>query len=431
MPILDRVSHLRSPSKLDPAPSCPWLKIVGIALAALAGLSSSAAPDVFDELALTPLTSAVSNQVAIVSAGDERLFLVDQDGFVWIWDGAQVLATPFLDLSALVSRTFEQGLLSLAFHPDYATNGYFFVYYSDLAADIVLARYEASAADPNQADATSAAILMTVPHFGGHYGSSLQFGPDGYLYFGIGDGGQQQDPACRAQNESLLQGKILRIDVDQNVSTPPFHGIPPSNPFVGPGDPPDEVWAIGFRNPWRLTFDRGTGDLFIADVGQNQREEVTVQPADSAGGENYGWKIMEGTFCFDPDPIDPDCPAGTLSCDDPSFVPPSIEYAHGAGDCSITGGHVYRGTDIPALTGFYLYGDWCSGRLWAARSIDDIWESTLLSISLAAITSFGEDAAGEIYLTNGSTLFRIDGPAALFADGFEDGDFGAWSMTVP
>ena len=382
-------------------------------------------------LELTTVVSGLSNQVAIAHAGDERLFLVDKAGLIRIWDGKQLLPTPFLDISSLVSSGFERGLLSMAFHPNYSSNGFFFVYYSDVDTDPVIARYEVMAADPNQADPSSASILMNIPHFGGHYGSQLAFGPDGYLYFSLGDGGQQQDPDCRAQNPGMLQGKMMRIDVDQNVSTAPFYGIPPDNPFVGGGDPADEVWAIGFRNPWRFSFDRVTGDLFISDVGQFEREEVSIQPADSPGGENYGWKVMEGTFCFDPDPIDEDCPMETASCFDPSYTPPAIEYDHSGGDCSITGGYVYRGSQIPSLAGHYLYGDWCTGNLWAASEAMDTWSSELLSISLSGITTWGEDAAGELYLTEGSTIYRLDGPATIFEDGFESDDTTAWSSTLP
>ncbi len=381
------------------------------------------------ELALVEVIPGLSDLVAVTHAGDERLFLTDKAGIVRIYDGAQVLPTPFLDISALTSFSLEQGLLSIAFHPDYATNGFFYVYYSDNATDPVIARYEVMDGNPNQADPSSGVTLMNIPHFGGHYGGQLQFGPDGYLYFAIGDGGQQEDPACRAQNLSLLQGKMMRIDVNQNVDTPPYHGIPIDNPFFGPGDPPDEVWAVGFRNPWRFSFDRLTGDLFISDVGQFQREEVSFQPAASTGGENYGWKVMEGTFCFDPDPLDPDCPAGTQSCSDPGYTPPIIEYDHSGGECSITGGYVYRGTRISGLQGYYVYGDWCSGRLWAASQDVGVWTSELLQISLSAITTFGEDVDGEIYLATSSTLYRLEGPGPIFADDFESGDLSGWSSS--
>lgn len=383
------------------------------------------------DLILDPIVTGLTDLVTIAHADDDRLFLVDKAGVIRIWDGTQVLAQPFLDVSSLVSFSLERGLLSLAFHPDYATNGYFYIYYSDSSTDPILARYEVMAGDPNRADPASGVTLLDIPHFGGHYGGSMNFGPDGYLYFGLGDGGQQQDPSCRAQNTGLMQGKILRIDVNQSIDTPPYHGIPASNPFVGDPSVPDEIWAVGLRNPWRLTFDRLTGDLLIADVGQVNREEVNLQPAGSTGGENYGWKIMEGTFCHDPDPIDTDCPKSTLSCFDASYVEPVIEYDHTLGDCSITGGYVYRGSRIAEISGQYLYGDWCTGNLWRASRSGDTWTPQLLGISLQAITTWGEDRQGEIYLTNGSVLYQLTSTGALFADSFESGETSAWSNSLP
>ncbi|MCH9650070.1 MAG: PQQ-dependent sugar dehydrogenase [Deltaproteobacteria bacterium] len=390
------------------------------------GLAGSA-----PSLELNNLTGGLSDIVAITHAGDSRLFLTDKAGLIRIWDGSQVLPVPFLDISSLVSFGFEQGLLSVAFHPDYATNGYFFVFYSDTDTNPSIARYQVMAGDPNRAEPTSGETLMTIPHFGGHYGGQLQFGPDGYLYFAIGDGGQQEDPFCRAQTPNLLQGKMMRIDVDQNLNTAPFYGIPPDNPFLGGGPPADEVWAIGFRNPWRFSFDRVSGDLFISDVGQFAHEEVNQQPANSPGGENYGWRIMEGVSCFDPDPIDPDCPVATASCFDPSYTMPIIDYDHSQGDCSITGGYVYRGIGIAGLNGRYVYGDWCTGNLWAALDDGGTWNAELLDISLLNVTTFGEAADGEIYLTNGSILYRIDAAGGIFADGFETGDTSSWTAAVP
>ena len=414
-------------------PSTPMSRAPGLALLALTVLlAGSAAPPAeaggspLAGLILDEVTTGLTDLVAIAHAGDERLFLVDKAGLIRIWDGTAVLPVPFLDISSLTSFGFEQGLLSMAFHPDYASNGYFFVYYSDNSTDPVIARYEVMAGDPNLADATSAAILMNPPHFGGHYGGQLKFGPDGYLYFAIGDGGQQQDPECRAQTPGLLQGKMLRIDVDQNVDTEPYYGIPGDNPFVGVPEPADEVWSVGFRNPWRFSFDRLTGDLLISDVGQFAREEVNFQPAGSSGGQNYGWKIMEGNFCFDPDPIDPDCPVTTPSCFDPSFTPPIIEYNHDGGDCSITGGYVYRGERSATIQGTYFYGDWCTGNLWGATESGGSWTSELLTPSLQGVTTFGEGENGEIYATDGTTLYHLVDPTAIFTDGFESGDLTRW-----
>ena len=381
-------------------------------------------------LELTSIAS-VSSPVSIVNAGDSRLFIATQDGEILIYDGTLPLTT-FLDISGLMGSGFEGGIKSIAFHPDYDTNGFFFVHYSDTSDASVVARYTVSK-DPDVADPASGVILITVAQTTTiHRGGQIQFGPDGYLYIGYGDGGPQTDTNCNSQTGDRFQGKMLRIDVDQNVSTPPHYGIPGDNPFGGKGEPAAEVWALGLRQPWRFSFDRLTGDLYIADVGQNTREEIDFQPASSDGGENYGWRIMEGTTCHDPDPIDPSCPAQTASCDDPSYTLPILEYATGVdGNCSITGGYVYRGPNISMLTGRYLYGDWCSGRLWAADNSGGPWTTEELDISLTNIVTFGEDQDGELYLANGSTVYRLDGPSELFSDGFESGDTTSWSSEVP
>ena len=374
---------------------------------------------------------AVSNAVGIVHAGDDRLFIARQNGEILIYDGSLPMST-FLDISSLMGSGFEGGIKSIAFHPDYASNGFFFVHYSDLSDDSVIARYSVSK-DPDVANPASGVILITVEQTTDiHRGGQIQFGPDGFLYIGFGDGGPQTDTNCNSQTGDRFQGKLLRIDVDQNVSTPPHYGIPAGNPFGGKGEPSAEVWALGLRQPWRFSFDRSTGDLYIADVGQHTREEIDFQPAASSGGENYGWRIMEGTTCHDPDPIDPNCPVATASCDDPSYTPPVLEYATNVdGNCSITGGYVYRGQDLPGLTGRYLYGDWCSGRIWAADNSGGPWTTEELSISLPGIITFGEDQNGELYLADGSTVYRLDSPAAIFTDGFESGDASVWSSQVP
>ena len=413
---------------------CPTLPAV---LSLIASLSSAAAgaEDAPGRrgtagLELVPVDSGYSTAVDISHAGDERLFVGQQGGEILILDAGP--SRTFLDLGGLVGGGFEGGIKSVAFHPDYATNGFFFVHYSDVPGDSVIARYEVSAGDPDVADPGSAAILIVVDQDTTlHRGGQVRFGPDGYLYIGLGDGGPQTDPECHAQRPDTLRGKLLRIDVDQNVGTAPYYGIPPDNPFGGAGEPAAEVWALGLRQPWRFSFDRATGDLYLGDVGQNAREEIDFQAAGSAGGLNYGWRIMEGNSCHDPDPIDPDCPATTPSCGDPAFTAPIIEYVTGGGNCSVTGGYVYRGPQIAALAGRYLYGDWCSGNLWAADDSSGSWTSELLPISLPGITTFGEDAAGNLYATNGSEIFRVDDPAAIFFDAFESGDTSAWSSATP
>ncbi|MEM1205888.1 MAG: PQQ-dependent sugar dehydrogenase [Acidobacteriota bacterium] len=427
----DRPLRIRQPSSQGFGSA--RVLLVCVVLSAVLPLSAFAGGWVEPPLDLSTVVGGLSDIVAITHAGDDRLFLSDKGGLVWIWDGATVLSAPFLDVSALAGFSLEQGLLSVAFHPDYGSNGFVYIFYSDNDENAVIARYTRSAGDANQVDPTSGVILLEIDHFGGHYGGQLQFGPDGYLYFALGDGGQQQDPSCRAQNLALYQGKMMRIDVDQSVGAPPYHGIPGDNPFVGGGDPADEVWAVGFRNPWRFSFDRLTGDLYISDVGQFTREEVSFQPAGDPGGQNYGWKLMEGTFCHDPDPIDNDCPAGTPSCFDPSFTDPVLEYDHSQGDCSITGGYVYRGHRLPsAMYGRYLFGDWCTGTLRAgARDGGGAWSTDTLTPSLSGITTFGEGIDGELLLTDGSTLYRLETPGGLFFDGFESGNLAGWSSASP
>jgi len=361
-----------------------------------------ALPAVLD-IALETLATGVGPITSIAHAGDARLFLTLQTGRIVIFAGGQVQPVPFLDVTPLVSCCGERGLLSVAFHPRYAENGFFFVNYTNRSGDTVVARYRVSAMNPGAADPSSGVTLFVIRQpFANHNGGELQFGPDGYLYIGMGDGGSANDPMCHAQRDDSLLGKMLRIDVNQSADAPPYYGIPPDNPFVGPGDPPDEIWAKGLRNPWRYSFDRATGDLYIGDVGQNAREEINFQPRSSPGGENYGWKMMEGSLCGSGGQSG--CPAGTLACNSHGLTPPLIEYAHGAGECSVTGGYVYRGNRIPQLVGTYLYGDYCSGRLWGGRE--------LLSPRVPSMTTFGEDIFGEIYLgTENGRLLRVADPS--------------------
>jgi glucose/arabinose dehydrogenase len=346
---------------------------------------------------LQQITSGVGQITSIVDDGTGRILYVLQTGrVVFSSHGPQT----FLDVTSLVSCCGERGLLSIAFHPHYAGNRFFFVDYTNTAGNTVVARYQRSATDPGAADPSTGVILLTITQpFANHNGGQLKFGPDGYLYIGMGDGGSANDPMCNAQNDQSLLGKILRIDVDQNVNTPPFYGIPNDNPFAAPGGGLAEIWAMGLRNPWRFSFDRLTGDLWIGDVGQDQREEVDFQPHTSHGGENYGWKLMEGTRCADGG--NAGCSTNVPPCNSPTFKAPRYEYTHADG-CTVIGGFVYRGTMVPALAGKYVYGDYCSGRLWANGDV--------LAPTAPQLTTFGEDRNGELYLGT------LDGKVYRFVD---------------
>ncbi len=333
----------------------------------------------------------------VTHAGDERLFVVEQPGRIWVLRDGLRAPEPFLDIVDLVgSAANEQGLLSVAFHPRFAELGWFFVNYTDRQGNTVVARYQRDSTDPERADPASALVLLTIEQpAGNHNGGQLTFGPDGYLYIGTGDGGNAGDPWNNAQNLSSLLGKLLRIDVD---GAEPY-AIPANNPFVGQSEARPEIWAYGLRNPWRFTFDRATGDLFIADVGQNAQEEVNFQPATSRGGENYGWRIMEGTACYEP-----------AACDPSGLELPIAHYLHHPteGGCSITGGYVYRGPRYPALQGAYLYTDYCSGNLWVLRAEATGWQNYIAGKTNPQATSFGEDVDGELYLVDSvGSVYRL------------------------
>jgi glucose/arabinose dehydrogenase len=330
----------------------------------------------------------------------DRLFVVEKGGRIKVIDReTNTLIGIFLDVGSLVSTGSEQGLLGLAFDPLYASNGRFYVNYTDISGNSVIARYRVSA-DANVAAPNADGIVLTVTQpFANHNGGMIAFGPDGLFYIGFGDGGSGGDPGNRAQNPNELLGKLLRIDVSQGG---PSYGIPPSNPLVGQNGRP-EVWSLGLRNPWRFSFDRQTGDLYIGDVGQGNFEEVDVATkANSAGrGVNYGWNVMEGNHCF---------PAG-MGCNTGGFTTPQLEYDHSNGACSITGGYVYRGSAVPALQGTYFYADFCAGFVRSFRLANGMASEPLDWAALrpgGSITSFGEDAAGELYLmTSDGQLNRI------------------------
>jgi len=352
--------------------------------------------------ALQKIADGLQRPTFLTHAGDGsgRLYITEQPGRVRVWQAGQLLAEPFLDITDRVgSRANEQGLLSIAFSPDFPQSRRFFVNYTDRQGATVIAGFLAND-NGLTADPDSEWRVMRIPQpYANHNGGQIAFGLDGMLYIGMGDGGSAGDPQNFAQNPRSLLGKLLRIDVSQSSAAQPYR-LPPDNPSFGPDAPP-EIWAIGLRNPWRFSFDRLTGDLYIADVGQNRFEEVNFQPA-GQGGQNYGWRFREG---FEPFAGDP---RGLVLTD------PVFQYDHSQG-CSITGGYVYRGKALPRLVGAYLFGDYCSGLVWALRRGDDeAWQGEVLLETGLNISSFGEDEVGELYLVDhrGAIYQLVAAPAA-------------------
>jgi glucose/arabinose dehydrogenase len=354
---------------------------------------------------LTKVTGGLSKPVFVTSArdGTSRLFIVEQTGRIRIWSGGSLLATPFLNLAASVSNGGEQGLLGLAFHPSFRTNRRFYVNYTNLAGNTVIREYRASATNPNRVQSGSGRTIIKIGQpYANHNGGMIGFGPDGYLYIGMGDGGSAGDPGNRAQSKSSLLGKMLRINVNGKTSTRNYL-IPSSNPYVGKAGR-NEIWQRGLRNPWRWSFDRKTGNLWIGDVGQGRYEEVdrAVRTSKGAGkGANWGWRVMEGFHCYRP----------SSGCNKTGKRLPVVEYSHASnGRCSVTGGYVYRGSAIPALAGWYVYGDYCSGEIFtiASGAASPARAIRLLDTSLL-ISSFGESAGRELFVTDlAGSLYRID-----------------------
>ncbi|MCB0071304.1 MAG: PQQ-dependent sugar dehydrogenase [Caldilineaceae bacterium] len=400
-----------------------------VALAAPTAASTTTLPD-WPELFLTQIVDGgLANPTFVTHAGDgsDRLFITEKQGRILIVEDGQLLATPFLDISDRTADYSECGLLSVIFPADYAEQGYFLVYYNyDVGAlgdlvpperpdipndgcDTVVARFRVTD-DPNVADPDSEERLLTQNQpYGNHDGGQMAYGPDGYVYIGLGDGGSGGDPHNLAQDPAILLGKMLRLDIG---ATGPYT-VPADNPFVGQDEFRPEIWAVGLRNPWRFSFDRGAGDLFIADVGQSNREEIDVQPASSTGGENYGWNIMEGLHCY---------PA-IVACDTDGYTLPVLEYGRTEGQ-AVTGGYVYRGPTYPRMAGVYFFGDYVNGRIWGLRRDGADWVSQLLLETgwAGRLASFGEDEAGEIYVVDlngalyrlGDTLQVADLPARAF-----------------
>lgn len=402
------------------------LRLVALLVVSILSWGGSAASAALDDvsLALEEVASGLARPIGLVNAGDGsgRLFVVEKGGIIRVIEDGRLLPSPFLTVT--VSTDSERGLLGLAFHPDYESNGLFYVHYTDPSGDTVVSRFERSASDPNLADESSELVLLTQDQpRANHNGGQIAFGPDGFLYIALGDGGGGGDPFENAQDLSTVLGKLLRIDVD---STDPGldYAIPPSNPFVGTMGAREEIWAFGLRNPWRFSFDRATGDLFIADVGQNQFEEVSFEPAGDPGGRNYGWDCFEASSSFEP----AGCPAS-------GFTFPILEYSHADGDCSVTGGYVYRGEAYPILRGVFLFADFCTGRLWGAEPDGQGgWQMELLLDLPFNVTSFGEDETGELYVlefnSSNGKVHRLVETTTIFADGFESGDVSRWDRLV-
>lgn len=383
------------------------------------------------EVTVVQRWTGFSRPLAVTSAldGTGRLFVTEQEGRVSVIENGQVLPQPFLDIRGAVTCCGEQGLLSLAFPPGFTEKQYFYVNYIDRSYNTVVSRFWISPQDPNRADPSSEQVVLHVVQPGAvHNGGHLAFGPDGYLYIALGEGRFSQPPNVNmaAQDPSLLFGKILRIDtelvvrpprlvVERNTSSssvayevylpaietgrlPPYL-IPPTNPFVNHPGYREEIWALGLRNPWQFSFDRQEGDLYVGDVGQERYEEIDFQAAGASGGENYGWPVLEGDRCF-----------ASPTCDPQGFTPPVTVYEHvSGGRCAVISGNVYRGQAFAALHGIYLYGDFCTGEIWGMQQVGGAWQSHLLGDAPFVLTSFGEDEAGNLFVTDYSNggLYQI------------------------
>ncbi|HET6244850.1 MAG: PQQ-dependent sugar dehydrogenase [Bacteroidetes bacterium] len=353
------------------------------------------------QINLVALATGFNKPVSISHANDNRLFVVEKDGRIVIVDTIGNLnAGYFLDINSKVNSSGgEQGLLGLAFHPDYASNGYFYVNYTDNSDSTCISRFTVNSLDSQSADVNSETIIMKIHQpFTNHNGGDIKFGPDGYLYIGVGDGGGSGDPFNNAQNPLVLLGKILRIDINQGQA----YSIPTTNPFVASPDTLDEIWALGLRNPWRISFDRLSNDFWIADVGQNTEEEINMQLASSQGGENYGWRCYEGNLTFNP--------SGCGLASDyfyPVFTYPNTGFLN---DCSVTGGYVYRGIKYPDFNGHYFYADYCSGKIWSISDSSGTLKNHFYGEFSKSLSTFGEDSKGELYVAslNQGVVYKLE-----------------------
>ena len=375
-------------------------------------------------IGLQSFGTGFSEPVAIVNAGDSRLFVVEKGGKIKILNAnGTVNAIPFLDISSLVTNNGERGLLGLTFHPNYTTNGYFFIHYSDTAGDTVIARYKVLSANPNVANSTSGITILTVDQpFSNHNGGSLAFGPDGYLYIGLGDGGSQGDPNGYAQNTTIdtnnpsrvFLGKMLRINVS-TLNSPPYYTIPSTNPFFGQAGK-GEIWAIGFRNPWKFSFNRLNGDLWIGDVGQNNVEEINKVVAPLPNGLNFGWRCYEGTVAYNT--------AGCVPMS--SITMPFAQYTHTGSLCSITGGYLYTGSLYPNFQNKYFFADYCVNRIGYVNATGNFTYSPTATGD-SFYTTFGEDVNGELYVAAAATgiIYKIT-DSSLSTEDFEKNGFAIY-----
>jgi len=365
--------------------------VLGLGLLTACALSSGAGA-----VKLGKVASGFQQPLAATNAGDgsNRVFITEQGGKIVIFESGKVLEQPFLDISSLTAAGGERGLLSVAFDPKFKTSGRLFINYTDQNGNTTIARYTVSSANKNLVDPKSAKVLLKIEQpYANHNGGQLEFGPDGMLYVGMGDGGSGGDPQNWAQNTGVLLGKLLRLDVSGDGAV-----APKDNPLVNRDGAKPEIWAYGLRNPWRFSFDRKTGDLWIGDVGQNKLEEINFQAASSKGGENYGWRLKEANSCFNP----------SSGCEKLKLTDPVFQYDHSKG-VSVTGGYVYRGVNVPELEGKYVFGDFGSGLIWTTtRDSSGKFSTKELMKTDYAISAFGEDEAGELYLIGyDGTLYKF------------------------
>jgi len=366
--------------------------IVAMAVFLALALQSAAAAPV---IALQPFVSGLTSPVDLQPSrdGTGRLFVVEQGGIIRVIKAGKLLATPFLNLTNIVHSGGEEGLLGLAFHPAYKTNGRFFVNYTRVVSgqhQTIIAEYHVSSTNKDVADPTGAILLKVNQPFDNHKGGQLVFGPDGYLYIGLGDGGDQGDPLKNGQKLSTLLGKMLRIDVDSGAP----YKIPPTNPFIGRTGVKPEIWAYGFRNPWRFSFDLQSKKLYIGDVGQDAYEEIDIGTI----GGNFGWNVMEGAHCY---------PIGS-TCNQSGKILPIAEVPHPEAE-AIIGGFVYRSTVISGLSGYYVFGDFITGTIWGLKQVSGTWQRTTLLSTGRAISAFGRDASGTLYVIDylNGAIFKI------------------------